>query len=92
MQADVCLDKELENSKQNATVHIRLPGTQNITVHTKCFWQVKHPLLTTRDNTHNSVTMYVNVVVVTFSSHARILGECLTIHSLPALFFLFSGD
>ena len=29
------------------------------------------------------------VVVVAFSSCARILGECLTIHYLPALLFLF---
>ena len=27
------------------------------------------------------------MVVVAFSSHVRTLGECLTIHSLPALFF-----
>ena len=31
------------------------------------------------------------VVVVAFSSRARILGECSTIHSPPALLF-FSGD
>ena len=29
------------------------------------------------------------VVVVAFSSRARILGECSTIHSPPALFFFF---
>ena len=28
-------------------------------------------------------------VVVAFSSLARIVGECSTIHSLPALFFFF---
>ena len=27
-----------------------------------------------------------------FSSRARIRGECLTIHSLPAFFFFFSED
>ena len=33
------------------------------------------------------------MVVVFFSSHARIWGESLTLHSLPALFFFFlSGD
>ena len=31
------------------------------------------------------------VVVVTFSSLLRILGECSAIHSTPALFFLFLG-
>ena len=31
----------------------------------------------------------VVVVVMAFSSLARILGECSTIHSLPALFFFF---
>ena len=36
----------------------------------------------------------VVVVVVAFSSRVRILGACLTIYSLPALFFFFflSGD
>ena len=29
------------------------------------------------------------VVMVAFSSHARILGECLTIHSLPVLYYNF---
>ena len=29
------------------------------------------------------------VVVVAFSSFVGILGECLTIHSLPVLFFFF---
>ena len=34
------------------------------------------------------------LVLVAFSSHARILGECSTIYSPPALFFFFflSGD
>ena len=31
------------------------------------------------------------VVVVAFSSYARILGECSTIHSPSALFFFLSG-
>ena len=31
--------------------------------------------------------MVVVVVVVDFSSRARVLGECLRIHSPPALFF-----
>ena len=39
---------------------------------------------------------FSNWVVVAFSSRARILGECSTIHSSPALFFFFfsflSGD
>ena len=33
------------------------------------------------------LTAYVYVVVVAFSSLARILGECSTSHSPPALFF-----
>ena len=33
-----------------------------------------------------------NSVVIAFSSRARNLGECSTIHSLPALFSLKSGD
>ena len=33
------------------------------------------------------ISYLVEVVVVAFSSHARILGECLTIHSPSALFF-----
>ena len=32
-------------------------------------------------------TFVVLVVVVAFSSHAGILGECSTIHSPPVLFF-----
>ena len=32
-------------------------------------------------------TLMVVVAMVAFSSLARILGECLTIHSPPALFF-----
>ena len=44
-----------------------------------------------------SVVVYIMVVVVVvmvaFSSLARTLGECLIIHSPPALFFFFlSGD
>ena len=35
--------------------------------------------------------MMVVVVVVAFSSLARILEECSTIHSPPALFFFFGG-
>ena len=35
------------------------------------------------------VVVVVVVVVVAFSSRARILGECSTIHSPPALFFFF---
>ena len=43
------------------------------------------------------VVVMVMVVVVAFSSRARILGECSTTHSPPALFSLlffsfFSGD
>ena len=32
---------------------------------------------------------FICLVVVTFPSFARILGECWTIHSPPALFFFF---
>ena len=39
------------------------------------------------------VVMVVMVVVVAFPLLVRILRECLTIQSLPALFFFFlSGD
>ena len=41
----------------------------------------------------NPTTFFVTVIkytVVAFSLHARILGECSTIHSPPVLFFFFS--
>ena len=45
-------------------------------------------IMTINDNNDvDPVTMVV--VVVAFSSRARILGECSTIHSPPALFFFF---
>ena len=37
---------------------------------------------------HLPVSTFCAVVVVGFSSHARILGKCSTIHFPPALFFL----
>ena len=40
----------------------------------------------------SSKVVVVVVVLVAFSSHARIRGKCSTIHSLAVLFFLFSGD
>ena len=39
-----------------------------------------------------SVLVALSTVVVDFSSLARILGECSTIHFPPALFFFLSGD
>ena len=39
------------------------------------------------------ISYLVVVVVVAFSSHARIFGDCSRINFLPALFFFFlSGD
>ena len=37
--------------------------------------------------THLLSHIFVKLVVVAFSSPARILGECSTIHSLPVLLF-----
>ena len=41
---------------------------------------------------YQSLDLGVQKAVVAFSSRARILGECSTIHSPPVLFFFLSGD
>ena len=41
---------------------------------------------------NNNGGIKIVVVVVAFSSHVRIWGECSTIHSPPALLFFESGD
>ena len=47
----------------------------------------KLPLL--RQNLFSEGLVPLNMVVVTFSSSARILGECSTIHSPPAFLLIF---
>ena len=45
-----------------------------------------------RERADDGMVVVVIVVVVAFSSCARILGKCSTIHSPPALFFFFLVD